>query len=269
MSKHRVWPTHFISHGDGPWPWLMGSEIHKKHLNLEQSLRTLIPAIGEQPRAIIVVSAHWQEPSFTLMTNSQAPIVYDYEGFPKHTYAIEYATPNDPNLVKRIATQIINSGIHLKLEPDRGFDQGAFAPLTVMFPNANIPTFQISLNTRLDAQEHLRLGRALAPLRAEGVLIIGSGMSFHNFNLDADKTLRFSAIFDDWLQRCLEYAPAERWQRLCDWRCAHSAILAHPTPEHFLPLLVALGAAEADIATKTYTENDYIENITLSGYRFG
>jgi aromatic ring-opening dioxygenase catalytic subunit (LigB family) len=248
---------------------MMGSEIHKKHSKLERSLRTLIPAIGEQPKAIIVISAHWQEPSFTLMTNSQASIVYDYEGFPKHTYAIEYTTPQDPTLVKRIATQIIASGIHLRMEPARGFDQGAFAPLTVMFPSANIPTFQISLNSRFDAQDHLNLGKALAPLRSEGVLIIGSGMSFHNFSLDADKTLRYSAIFDDWLQQCLNYAPAERWQRLCDWRCAHSSKLAHPTPEHFLPLLVALGAADGEVATKTYAENDYVENITLSGYQFG
>jgi aromatic ring-opening dioxygenase catalytic subunit (LigB family) len=268
-STNKPLPTHFISHGHGPWPWMMGSPEHKKHEKLEKSLRSLVPTIGEQPKAIIVISAHWQESSFTVLASPKSSLTYDYVGFPAHTYAIEYNTPYDQQIIKRVTTQMIECGIPISFDQNRGFDHGVYTPLAVMFPWANIPTIQISLNSKFDAEAHLNLGKALAPLRHEGVLIVGSGMSFHNLALDSDSALRHSIIFDDWLEGCLRRSPAERWQRLCDWRCAVSARTAHPTPEHFMPLLVALGAASEDGVAKTYSETDFHNHITLSGYQFG
>jgi aromatic ring-opening dioxygenase catalytic subunit (LigB family) len=150
----------------------------------------------------------------------------------------------------------------------RGFDHGTFVPLKLAYPEAGVPTVQLSLRRGLDPDEHLAIGRALAPLRDEGVFIIGSGMTFHNLRAFGDPRARpVSEDFDAWLRQTAALPEAERAGRLIDWSQAPSARLAHPREEHLLPLMVVAGAAGADRGTVAY--DDVAMGVRLSAYHFG
>ncbi|MCY4755076.1 DODA-type extradiol aromatic ring-opening family dioxygenase [Pelomonas aquatica] len=260
-------PTFFLSHGGGPWPFMDG-DYRQAHAKLEASLQALPATLPERPKAILMISAHWEEPAFTVMTSPAPGMLYDYGGFPPHTYEVVYPAPGDPALAERVAGLIEAAGLPAARNAQRGFDHGAFCTLVPMYPDAGVPVVQLSLKRGLDPAEHLALGRALSPLRDEGVLILGSGFSFHNLRLYNEAGRAPSAQFDAWLQAALPSVDG-RAERLQAWAEAPAARLAHPREEHLLPLMVAAGAAEGDAASCSYRETDFLGGVTASSFRFG
>jgi aromatic ring-opening dioxygenase catalytic subunit (LigB family) len=217
-----------------------------------------------------MVSAHWLESSFDLTGGAAPELIYDYYGFPPHTYLLKYPAPGEPQLAARISSLLGQAGLPSKANPTRGFDHGMFIPLMLMFPDADIPVVQLSLNSNLDPQIHLQLGQALTTLRDEGVLIVGSGMSFHNMRGYGDP--RFGPIsdeFDHWLTDAVQAEPEQRRQALINWEEAPSARMSHPprAEEHLLPLMVVAGAAGADKGQRVFS--DRVMETTLSAFSFG
>ena len=261
-------PTYFISHGGGPWPWLPPLRDHMT--KLEASLVDMVASWAEPPKAILMVSGHWEETgAIGVMSSPNPPMLYDYSGFPKEMYEISYPAPGAPAFASRAYDLLKAAGISAKLDPQRGFDHGAFAPMAAMYPKADMPIFEISLDASYDPMAHVEIGRALAPLRAEGVMIIGSGLSFHNLRIMDKRGAKPSQEFDKWLAETLVLPPAERLAALIDWEKAPAARLAHKEEDHLLPIFVALGAAENEEVSRVYHETDFGGFITASSYRFG
>jgi len=230
-------PALFLSHGS---PALILEDCPAR--DFLRTVGTLVP----RPKAILVVSAHWETEVPTVTTGSAPETVHDFFGFPAPLYAIRYAAPGAPALAGRVAGLLRDAGFAADGDPAQGFDHGVWAPLCLAYPAADIPVVQLSLQPRLDARHHFAIGRALAPLRDEGVLIVGSGSTTHN--LMAFRQLRLSlampavdwaAAFADWRAAAVQ---AGDEAALLDWRSAPEARRNHPTPEHFLPFFVALGA---------------------------
>lgn len=262
-------PTYFISHGGGPWPW-MKEQNRGAYDRLEASLQAMPRDIGVTPAAVLVISGHWEEDEFTVMAHPRPPMIYDYSGFPAHTYEISYPAPGAPRLAQRVQELLQGAGIAAPLDTARGFDHGTYAPLAVIYPEAEVPVLQLSMRRGYDPAEHLAVGRALAPLRDEGVLIVGSGLSYHNLRAFGPQARAPSAAFDGWLQRTLlEASPAQRVEQLMRWANAPAARQAHPREDHLLPLMVALGAAEHDAGRCVYHEDDFYGGIAVSSFAFG
>ncbi len=260
-------PTYFISHGGGPWPWL--PDMRKMLASLETSLANMPKEIGVTPKAILMVSGHWEEADFAVMASPAPDMVYDYGGFPEFTYKIKYAAPGAPAVAKRVAELLTAAGLPTHLDAARGFDHGVFAPMQVMYPEANVPLLQVAIRHGYDPDEHLALGRALAPLRDEGVLIVGSGLSYHNLRLFGPGAKAPSAAFDAWLDAALMSAPEVRVAALKQWEQAPSARICHPEEDHLIPLMTAVGAAETEKATRVYHDKNVFGGVTASSYRFG
>ena len=260
-------PTYFISHGGGPWPWLDGP-FRRQFDRLEESLGQIAREVGK-PKAVLMISGHWEADRATVQSGERPGMVYDYSGFPQHTYAIKYAAPGAPAVAQRVRDLLEAAGIPAALDAERGFDHGTFAPLQAMYPEADVPVVQLSLKHGYDPAEHLAIGRALKPLRDEGVLIVGSGLSFHNLRMFGPQARAPSQAFDAWLDQALKASGAERSRRLEQWETAPSARLAHPEEDHFVPLMVAVGAAEDEPATRVYHEEGFMGGVTASSYRFG
>lgn len=264
---HRL-PTYFISHGGGPWPYM--DDMRPMMRELERSLQDMPRQLGVSPKAVLVVSGHWEASEFAVMSNPRPPMVYDYSGFPAHTYEVVYPAPGSPELAQQVLALIAAAGLPARLDAHRGFDHGTFAPLVVMYPQANVPVIQVSMRVRLNPAEHLALGRALAPLRDEGVLIVGSGLSYHNLRLFGPQGRAPSHAFDQWLQETLlTTSPVEREARLLQWANAPAARTAHPREDHLIPLMVAVGAAQSDPATCVYHEGDFFGGLAVSSFCFG
>jgi aromatic ring-opening dioxygenase catalytic subunit (LigB family) len=262
-------PTYFISHGGGPWPWIKDM-MPGDFGPLERSLQSIPNEIGVTPKAILAVSGHWEEPNFTVQTNPHPPMYYDYGGFPDFTYRIQYPAPGAPDSAARTAELLEQAGIRTSKDSVRGFDHGVFAPFYVMYPEANVPIFQLSLKKGYDPEAHLAAGRALAPLRDEGVLIVGSGFTFHNLRYFGPEGVKPSREFGAWLNDALvETTPEERTERLLHWDTAPSARVAHPAEDHLVPLMVAVGAAESEAAVRQYHQDDFMNWISSDSYRFG
>ena len=261
-------PAYFISHGGGPWPWLDGP-FRRNFDVLESSLRATAREIGK-PRAILSISGHWEEPRFTVMSGEHPPMVYDYSGFPEHTYRIRYAAPGSPGVAARVSQLLRDAGIDAAEDARRGFDHGTYTPLAVMYPDADVPVLQLSLKTGYDPEAHLAAGRALAPLRAEDVLVMASGLSYHNLRQFGPGAASASKAFDGWLTQTLVGSdPRERVERLLLWTKAPAARQAHPQEDHLVPLMVAVGAAEKEKAEVVYHQDDLMGGVTASSYRFG
>lgn len=262
-------PVLFLSHGGGPWPWLDGP-FRRGFDWLEASLKAIPAQLPEKPRAVLVASGHWEEPRFTVSTAAMPGMVYDYYGFPEHTYHIRYPAPGAPELAERVVDLAQGAGIAMGRDPARGYDHGTFSMLQPIWPEADVPVLSLSLRADYDPAAHLALGHALAPLRDEGVLIIGSGFSFHNlrhFNAGAAAP---SAAFDAWLRHTLtEVSPAEREARLLHWDQAPAARICHPREDHLIPLMVAVGAAGNEQGVCIYSEDQMRGGISASSYRFG
>ena len=262
-------PTYFISHGGGPWPW-MKKEMGPTYDKLEAALADMPRQIGRTPRAILMISAHWEEPAFTVMANPRPPMIYDYGGFPAHTYQVHYDAPGSPELAQRVRDLVAGAGLPAQIDPERGFDHGVFSPMAAIYPKADVPVVQLSLRRGLDPAEHLALGRAIAPLRDEDVLIVGSGLSYHNLRNFGPQAHDVSKAFDDWLEQAVvQGAPDERAQQLINWSSAPAARIAHPREEHLIPLMVAVGAAEDEAGMRIYHEEAFMGGLVVSSFRFG
>ena len=232
-------PTVFVSHG---------SPMHALEAG---AAGRAWAALGERlprPRALLICSAHWEAEAPALTGSARPGTIHDFTGFPQPLYEIRYPAPGDPALAARAQALLRAAGLGAALDAERGLDHGAWSPLLYAYPRAEIPVVQVSVQTRLGPRHHLALGAALAPLAAEGVLIIGSGHLTHN--LRELRSLRDTGVgraepyvgeFQDWVRERIE---ARELDRLADYRRLSAAgARAHPTEEHFLPLFAALGAA--------------------------
>ncbi|HEX8603098.1 MAG TPA: class III extradiol ring-cleavage dioxygenase, partial [Pseudoduganella sp.] len=236
---------------------------------LDASLRDIPDQLESRPKAVLVVTAHWEGPDFQLSAGTQPGMIYDYGGFPPHTYQIRYGAPGSPELAARAQALLQAAGIGAGLDAQRGFDHGTFSAMYPVFPAADVPIVQLSLKHGLDPLEHLEAGRALRPLRDEGILIVGSGLSYHNLRAFNGAGAAASHQFDGWLRQAMALAPKERSIALMNWDHAPAARAAHPREEHLLPLMVALGAAEEDAATVVYHEEAFMGALAVSSFRFG
>jgi aromatic ring-opening dioxygenase catalytic subunit (LigB family) len=268
MTTERL-PTYFISHGGGPWPWLV-DQMPGDFGPLQRSLEAIPAELGARPRAILAVSGHWETPEFTVQTNPRPPMLYDYGGFPEFTYHVQYPAPGSPEVAEQVVALLDRAGIPARRDAARGFDHGVFAPFVVAYPEADVPILQLSIQRGYDPSAHLAVGRALAPLRDEGVLIVGSGFSYHNLALFGPAAERPSREFEAWLTDVLVDGPVGgRSAALIDWERAPSARASHPAADHLIPLMVAVGAAEHEPGTRTYHQHDFMGSITSASYRFG
>jgi aromatic ring-opening dioxygenase catalytic subunit (LigB family) len=267
MTQPRL-PTFFISHGGGPWPW-MDDALRGPYAPLAAALRRMPEDAGGGVKAMLMISAHWEAPAFTVQGHPHPPMVYDYYGFPEHTYRVRYAAPGDPALARRVISLLEAAGLPAALDAERGYDHGMYAPMAVAWPDANLPTVQLSLLAGLDPARHLELGRALEPLRDEGVLIVGSGLSYHNLRAFGPAARGPSGLFDAWLHEVLALPPPQRSAALLEWQRAPAARQAHPREEHLLPLMVAVGAAQAESMHVVYHEDAFMGGVAASSFRFG
>ncbi len=261
-------PLAFLPHGGGPWPFVdLGvsrAEIDPFIAYLE-SVRALPRT---RPAALLVISAHWEEAVPTVMTGERPPLFYDYYGFPPESYQIAWPAPGQPQVAARVRELLGAAGFGTASDEERGFDHGTFVPLKVTYPHADVPVVQLSLKKGLDPAEHLAMGRALAPLRDEGVFLVGSGMTFHNLRAFRDpRSVPVAEEFDAWLRAAATQDRDERHRRLADWSHAPSARLAHPREEHLLPLMVIAGAAGPDRGTIAF--NGTYMGLRLSAYHYG
>ncbi len=267
-GEARRMPVVFMPHGGGPWPFVDLGLPRDEVDGLLEYLRSVPAATPGRPRALLVVSAHWEEPVPTLMTAERPAMLYDYHGFPPEAYTVSWPAPGDPRLAARVAELLGAAGFATAADPQRGFDHGAFIPLKVAYPEADIPAVQLSLQAGLDPERHIALGRALAPLRDEGVFIIGSGMSYHNMRGFRDpRAARPAEEFDAWLSETAALDAAARDRRLAEWSAAPASRDVHPREEHLLPLMVVAGAAGADRGKTAYSGTFMGKRI--SAYHFG
>jgi len=260
-------PTLFIPHGAGPcffMDWARGPADTWEPT--AAWLKGLVADLPQRPKAILVVSGHWEETVFTVGSSPKPPMLFDYYGFPEETYRLRFDAPGSPALARRVRELLSASGITNAEDSQRGYDHGVFVPLLLSTPQADIPVVQLSLRQDLDPEAHLAAGRALRPLRDEGVLIVGSGMSWHNMGGFSPAFTGKSRAFDTWLGAAIAN-PATRDAALRGWDRAPHAREAHPREEHLAPLFVAAGAAEGEPGRVAFA--DVAMNVALSGYEFG
>jgi aromatic ring-opening dioxygenase catalytic subunit (LigB family) len=234
-------------------------------------LRGLPVSIGERPRAVLVVSAHWEMPQPTVNSGAQPGMLFDYYGFPAHTYQLSWPAPGSPTLAARVRDLLDAAGIDSDEDATRGFDHGVFVPFLLAWPQADVPVVQLSLQAGLDAGAHLAIGRALAPLRDEGVLIVGSGMSYHNlrefFSVEP-RAVAAAEQFDSALAAVVQDVdPGARDAQLVHWKHLPAALASHPRAEHLLPLMVVAGAGGSDAGTRTW--HGPIFGKPVSAFQFG
>jgi 4,5-DOPA dioxygenase extradiol len=252
-------PSLFVSHGA---PTLPFDDVPARDF-----LRGLSRDIGK-PRAILIASAHWDTPAPMVSSVAVNATIHDFHGFPKPLYDLRYAAPGDAALAADVAARLAAAGMAAQTDTARGLDHGAWVPLSLMYPHADIPVVQVSMQGRGDAAHHIALGQALAPLRQEDVLVMGSGGFVHNLRRlsppgspEPDWSRDFSAWMDDKLVARDEAA-------LRDYRSlAPNAALAHPEEEHFMPLFVAYGAGGLK-TTRLHTSHTF-GALRMDAYAFG
>lgn len=272
MNTTYTMPAVFLPHGGGPWPFMDVSRFGRADMydHMKAYLRKLNMIPPVKPKAILVVSAHWEAAVPTVMTSAMPPMFYDYHGFPPETYEVKWPASGEPEVAGLVREHLERAGFSSAANAERGFDHGTFVPLALSYPDADVPTFQLSLKAGLDPIEHLKIGRAIAPLRRAGVFIIGSGMSYHNMRgfFGRVTTARDdSRAFDEWMCETVSLGATQRETRLAEWLKAPRARLCHPREEHLLPLMVVAGAAEDDAGTSPY--RDMIMNAHVSAVHFG
>jgi aromatic ring-opening dioxygenase catalytic subunit (LigB family) len=262
-------PTLFIPHGGGPCFFMETRPPLPSDMwdGLAAYLRGIDSSLGRRPKAVLVISGHWEEARLTVNVGARPPLLFDYYNFPEHTYRLTYPAAGAPELAGRVRELLAGAGFQSDENAERGFDHGVFVPFKLIYPDADVPVLQLSMQQNLDPAEHLAMGRALAPLRDEGVLIVGSGMSYHNlrqmFSGQGDEA---ATRFDDWLGETVT-DPERRDHGLTHWRDAPGGREAHPREEHLLPLMVAAGAAEGEPGVRVFSEK--LVGKGLSGFQFG
>jgi aromatic ring-opening dioxygenase catalytic subunit (LigB family) len=260
----RPQPSLFIPHGGGPCFFM--PDPAGTWAGMAEYLRSLPASLPQPPRAILVVSGHWEERAFAFTGNAQPDLIFDYYGFPPETYRLTWPAAGAPWLAERGAALLQAAGLPSAIDPQRGFDHGVFVPLKVALPDADVPVVQMSLHASLDPALHLAAGEALAPLRDEGVLVLGSGMSFHNLRAMGDpRAAGPSREFDTWLAAAASAPAPERSEQLARWDQAPYARLCHPREEHLVPLMVAAGAARG---TGVQEYREMVLGGAISAFRF-
>jgi len=264
MSKLRF-PTLFLSHGGGPWHVI--PEMRAQFARTEALFHAIPGAMAEKPKAILMISAHWEEAEFTVSTAQKPNMIYDYSGFPAYTYELQYSAVGDPASANRVRTLLNGEGIACA-EVNRGFDHGAFVPLMLMYPEADIPVVTLSIKANYSPFEHIKMGEALAPLRDEGVLIVGSGYTYHNMRgYGRPESMQASVEFEAYLTKAVEATPSTRNAMLVDWQQAPFARQNHPREDHLVPLFVAAGAAGGDAGKRLLLDEAF--GVVLANYQFG
>ncbi len=240
-------PVTYLTHGGGPWNEMEDSMSDPAYQSLSTWLLEFGRDLSEKARSLLVISAHWEEARPTLHYGEAPSMLYDYGGFPEHTYHLQWPAPGSPSLASRADELLKSAGFSTGRETRRGYDHGTFVPMMVAFPDARLPVAQLSLVKGLDALTHWNIGKALAPLRDEGVAIIGSGMSYHNLRalISGDPAIgRISASFNQWLVNSATLVdPGLRREALVHWMTAPGALESHPRSEHLTPLFAIAGAA--------------------------
>jgi 4,5-DOPA dioxygenase extradiol len=258
MTTH---PSLFLAHGAPDLP--LTDHVAKRFL---ASLSGSLPA----PRAILIVSAHWEAAAPTLTTSEAPRTVHDFMGWPGELYKITYPAKTDAALIARAGGLLAEAGIAVAEDPRRGYDHGAWVPLSIAYPLAEVPVVQLSLERGGDARRHFEIGRALAPLRAEGVLIVGSGATVHNLRRlapEGSPPPGWASEFDGWLHDRLGTRDLETL--LSFPAQPQTARMAHPTDEHFLPLYVAMGAGwDGGAARRMHASYSY-GSVGMACYAFG
>jgi aromatic ring-opening dioxygenase catalytic subunit (LigB family) len=270
-NSDKRMPCIFVPHGGGPWPWI--PDQRDLYQGMTAYLRSIPGSLPRVPKAILCISAHWEEEVPTIMSAASPPMLYDYSGFPPETYAVEWKAPGASELAQEIEATLKEAGVKSALNADRGFDHGTFVPLSVSYPEPAIPCLQLSLVRGLDPKTHLQLGRSLSALRDRDVLILGSGMSYHNMRgfmqamRGGPKPEKESREFDTWLGESMMLEASLRETQLVEWARAPQARECHPREEHLLPLHVVAGAAGTDAASLPY--RDSIMGAQVSAVQFG
>jgi aromatic ring-opening dioxygenase catalytic subunit (LigB family) len=265
--KNIRFPTLFVSHGGGPWPYV--NEMRKQFAMSEAEFKKLPATLPAKPQAILVITGHWEAPQFRVSTAENPPMDYDYYGFPEHTYHVQYPAKGSPASAQRIQALLGEAGIECVADAKRGFDHGTFVPLMLMYPQADVPVVLLSMKSSYNPLEHIKLGEALAPLRDEGVLIIGSGLTYHNMRgFGSPASFEPSVKFEQYLYEAItDLNPQQRNQALVNWEQAPFARLVHPREDHLIPLMVVAGAAGESIGERIFT--DTVFNVAMASYRFG
>ncbi len=260
-------PVYFLSHGGGPWPFVEAMRSH--YVKTEQAMRALSQNLPSKPKAVLVVTAHWETPEFSVSTGEHPPMLYDYGGFPANTYQVQYPAPGSPALAARVVELLSQAGIPVRQDVTRGFDHGTFVPLSLIFPDASVPVVMLSIKASYDPQEHIQVGQALQALRDEGVLILGSGLNYHNMRgFGREESTRVAEEFEHFLNDAIARPQAtERDAMLLNWEAAPGARQAHPHEDHLLPLMVIAGAAGADVGHQVFVEK--VMQVPMASYGFG
>ena len=256
MLAYRF-PVAFVSHGGGPWPIIsLDGFDESERLSIRDYMQKINQIPNQKPESLLVFSAHWECPKFTINTNPNPKLLFDYYGFPDDAYTFKWPIKNDLSIIHKIKDVFVKAGMDFSETNKRDYDHGVFVPLILSYPDAPIPVIQISLNRNLSPIDHFSLGELLFPLRENGVFIIGSGNSYHNvgnmFN-PTTKAINDSKQFNDWLKKALSLDADDRKKVLLDWENAPAARACHPREEHFIPLLVTLGAAKNDVAKVSWS----------------
>lgn len=262
-------PAVYVPHGGGPWPFVdVGFGEPDAYARLAAYLEGLRALPKAPPRAVLVISAHWEASVPTVMSAPAPPLLFDYYGFPKASYELTWPAPGSPEVAALVRARLADAGITSAEDKDRGYDHGTFVPLKLTYPEADVPIVQLSLVRGLDPKVHLAIGRALSPLRDEGVFVVGSGMSYHNMRgFGRPQARAASEAFDTWLRETVRLPAKERDARLTAWASAPSAREVHPREEHLLPLMVVAGAAGDDVGTVPYAGT--LLGVKLSAAQFG
>jgi 4,5-DOPA dioxygenase extradiol len=263
QSATTSMPTLFVSHGSP----MLAIEDDPAHRFLADCGKQL-----GKPEAILVLSAHFEAGTATVTTCPRPPTIYDFGGFPDALYNIDYPAPGDPGLARRISELLRTRNIHVRGDSKRGLDHGAWVPLLLMYPDADVPVVQLSIDSRRGPEHHFALGEMLRPLRNEGVLIIGSGSVTHNlryaFQSDHDDPVPDWVIrFREWVH---ENVATDQRDALADYRVrAPDAVQNHPTEEHYLPLLCAMGAIEQEEPRSRIHASETYAALAMDAYIFG
>jgi aromatic ring-opening dioxygenase catalytic subunit (LigB family) len=264
-------PSLYITHGGGPCFWMEFGPPFGPHAfdKLRAYLAGLINGLPERPKAILMISGHWEEDRPTVSTAAKPGMLFDYYGFPEHTYQLSYPAPGAPALAERVRSLLNAAQIDCGTDDQRGFDHGVFVPQLIIDPEAQIPVVMLSMRHDLDPAAHIVIGRALEPLRDEGVLIMGSGSSYHNLReFFGGRGGEASLAFDDWLNDTVTTRdPDVRNTSLAEWAKAPGGRACHPREDHLIPLMVAAGAAGADSGRRSF--RDLLGGKAVSCFSFG
>jgi aromatic ring-opening dioxygenase catalytic subunit (LigB family) len=267
MTAASRMPTLYIPHGAGPC-FFMDWNPPDMWTKMGYYLRDAMADLPAKPKAIVMVSAHWEEARFTVGSAERPGMLFDYSGFPQHTYQFRYGSHGSPELAARVRRLLSDAGLPEGADDKRGYDHGMFIPLMLMAPAADIPVIQLSLRSGLDPQEHAAAGRALLPLRDEGVFIVGSGMSYHNMRgYGRPESGPVSDRFDDWLTEAVAITdPEVRAASLAGWAAHPDGRASHPREEHLIPLMVVAGCGGTSAGRRVFS--DRVMETTVSAFQF-